>query len=56
MRQMTMSEFLKADDLKDGETVAITDGPQPLFVTSDNRLARQWFQSVMRKQDNETEH
>lgn len=48
-----MAEFLMAD-LAENETIAIIDGPQPLLVTADNRVARQWFQAVKDLQDNPT--
>ena len=55
MRQMTMREFLETD-IKEDETVAIIDGPQPLLVTSDNKLAMQWFQIHKHKPLSDSKH
>jgi len=56
MRQMTMREFLDSNDLKENETVTIIDGPQPLLITSDNRLARQWYQMHKHRPLSDSKH
>ena len=53
MREMTFAEFLVAD-IQQNETIIITDGPQPLVITADNRIARQWYQAAKDLRDNPT--
>jgi hypothetical protein len=50
---MTFAEFLVAD-IQQNETIIITDGPQPLVITADNRIARQWYQAAKDLRDNPT--
>lgn len=56
MRNMTMQEYLTANDLDEGEVISIIDGPQPMLITTDSRLAKQWLWKAMQKREGESEH
>jgi hypothetical protein len=45
MRELTFAEFLVAD-IQPNETIIIIDGPQPLVITADHRVAAMWKQAA----------
>lgn len=53
MREMTFAEFLVAD-IQPNETIIITDGPQPLVITADHRIASMWYQAAKDLKNNPT--
>ena len=53
MREMTFAEFLMAD-IQLNETIVITDGPQPLVITADHRIAAMWYQAAQDLKNNPT--
>ena len=50
---MTFAEFLVAD-IQPNETIIITDGPQPLVITADHRIASMWYQAAKDLKNNPT--